>query len=148
MLKELKENFKVMPWFLKKLTIVLFFLIIFIPITFIPGGTFLINGEIVPYTEFWQRGGGLIFIATGVLCPFLAFGFLKRNKFARCIPLCLVSALVVLSFILPSQLKPTQNIINIIYIFLTAWYFYFKQSVRNYFEITSTSEQSSEKIHM
>jgi hypothetical protein len=77
------HSFKRMPFVLKHITGMCCVFTLFLPAALIPGGNYRIDEEPVTFAEFWQRGGGLVFMMLGVLFGVIACGVLQARQWVR-----------------------------------------------------------------
>jgi len=120
-----------MPYGLRMITIGCFIGALFLPIAFIPGGGYSINGESVSFTEFWRRGGGPLFVAIGILLPVIGYGILKRRRWSRYwfAGFLIITAAYSLTFC-----PQWNDVLGLLYAGFLIWYLFWRHTVCAYFE--------------
>ncbi|MBU2877135.1 hypothetical protein [Aliiglaciecola lipolytica] len=90
------NSFKKMPLALKFLTGMALFCILLLFKALIPGmfGTFSYNGEVLEYSQIWERGFGVPLILVGCFMPMAGMSLLLRLKFSRHFYCCTVALTV------------------------------------------------------
>ena len=123
-----------MPFGVRQISICCILLATFLPLTLLPGGEVYINGDRVSYFEFWQRGGAFLMLAIEVVCIVLCHGLVAARKWVR--PLIVFSgwALLIIVGIWGDE-GLSLGFVWGVFLFglLPTWYFYFRNSVKNYF---------------
>jgi len=98
------------------------------------------EGRSFSYREFWQSGGGILVVATGLTMILLAVGFYRAQRWVRyAIPLGFV-AVTVYAALRPDPLFRYQWAGALFWVFLSYWYFNRKRKVVAYFSRGSGAE--------
>jgi hypothetical protein len=135
-LKVYIQTIKQMPDLLQLFTIAFLFVGILLVISpLLPND---IRGTQQTTYEFWKSGDAATSIILGILLLLISFGFLHRTFWSR--PLILIPLVLLYSInykmSTDSSCGYIDEIIAIISILFWPWYFYFKKSVKVFFEST------------
>jgi len=119
--------------------------IVFTVVSFIPSVAFEIEGQQVPWSEWWTSGAGPLFVVIGLLLFISAVGFYKKNRHAR---LTFLSVFVVALLFIWHFEVPTKGglIVTGILFLIVVWYFFLKKSVRNYFGLNGKREEAASRV--
>ena len=133
-LKAYIQTIKQMPDLLQLFTIAFLFVgILLVIIPFLPND---IRGVQQTTFELWKSGDGPISIIIGISLLVVSFGFLHRNFWSR--PMILVPLVLLYSINYKINTASSccyiDEIIAILFILFWPWYFYFKKSVKIFFE--------------
>lgn len=128
-----------MPKGLRVVTGMCMIFTLFFPMAFVPFGTCMIDGAPVSFSEFWRRGGGPLFMVTGIVCALLAYGFIYARRWVRPLALAFGWSLVVISILHDPTFSTDLLIVVLLFGCLPAWYLYFRRPVRDYFDAGNKS---------
>ncbi|HTJ00219.1 MAG TPA: hypothetical protein VL527_15155 [Dongiaceae bacterium] len=132
--RAIKAAFRRMPQGVCYVTWGAMMLALFLPLAFLPGGETFVNGNRVSYAEFWRSGGGFLLAGIGVIGLILAYGLIRARRWARHLTVILCWFLV--GSTIPDWRSFSPDVVGGFFIFgcLPTWYFYFRRSVREYFD--------------
>lgn len=104
--------------------------VLFIPLALLPTGGHWINGEAISFTEFWHRGGGLMFLVAGTLLPLIGHGIATRKSWSRYAFL----GFLIITLVFSITAQPLwDDLISLLFLPLIVWYLFWRHSVRDYF---------------
>jgi len=99
-----------------------------------------VNGVQVSFAEFWRQGGGPVFVGIGLVSILIAYGFIRKQRWARPIAVAIgwaMMALNIIGIIENCTLTPNAVVqLALSFLFggcLPIWYLYFRHMVKEYF---------------
>ncbi len=125
--------FRRMPTGVRVLTVACLLLVLPLPIACVPGMDFQIGDQPVSFSEFWRRGGGLVFCCVGAYFSVVAYGLIRARRWSRPMLVLGGSGLVLVGTLSEGRLS-TDTIVGFVVLALCPGiYLYFRQAARRYF---------------
>ena len=138
----IRKAFARMPLGLRLITAACLLMSCFLPVALIPMDGFFIGDKPVSFTEFWRRGGGLVFCSVGVVFALLAYGFISARRWARLSFVLAGLAIAIVSFISDHGIS-TEGIMTLgLFWLLPAWYLFSRPAARDYFRLGNANTRA------